>query len=220
MLHEHYLAPYRSFPGIDDRRQRDGGGADIVHIAADRQSRVGAPGELLGIPLFDRVRGRLQPNAQAIALYEEVQRSYVGLERVVSVASRLKQFAQGQISVICLPVFSQVLLPSVCARFLAEHEGVSVAITPQDSPFLEEWLAAQSYDLGLTSKTLRPPAPNKAFCWRSTRFACCRMAIRCWRARYSTPTTLPGSASSAWRRTILIASLPTRCSGGAGWNGN
>jgi DNA-binding transcriptional LysR family regulator len=111
---------------------------------------------LLGIPLFDRVRGRLQPNAQAMALYEEVQRSYVGLERVVSVASRLKQFAQGQISVICLPVFSQVLLPSVCARFLAEHEGVSVAITPQDSPFLEEWLAAQSYDLGLTEQDTAP----------------------------------------------------------------
>ena len=34
---------------------------------------------LLGIALFDRVRGRLQPNAQALALYEEVQRSYVGL---------------------------------------------------------------------------------------------------------------------------------------------
>ena len=117
---------------------------------------------LLGIPLFDRVRGRLQPNAQALALYEEVQRSYVGLERVISVASRLKQFAQGQISVICLPVFSQILLPGVCARFLAEHAGVSVAITPQDSPFLEEWLAAQSYDLGLTEQDNAPAGTEQS----------------------------------------------------------
>jgi DNA-binding transcriptional LysR family regulator len=117
---------------------------------------------LLGIPLFDRVRGRLQPNAQAHALYEEVQRSYVGLERVMSVAGRLKQFAQGQISVICLPVFSQALLPRVCARFLKQYEGVGVAITPQDSPFLEEWLAAQSYDLGLTEQDSAPAGTEQS----------------------------------------------------------
>lgn len=111
---------------------------------------------LLDIRLFDRVHGRLQPNAQALALFEEVQRSYVGLERVMSVAARLKQFSLGQISMICLPVFSHVLLPGACATFLAEHRGVSVAITPQDSPFLEEWLAAQSYDLGLTEQDKAP----------------------------------------------------------------
>ena len=117
---------------------------------------------LLGIPLFDRVRGRLQPNAQALALYDEVRRSFVGLERVISVASQLKQFTQGQISVICLPVFSQVLLPRVCAQFLAHHQGVSVAITPQDSPFLEEWLAAQSYDLGLTEQDNAPAGTEQS----------------------------------------------------------
>jgi DNA-binding transcriptional LysR family regulator len=111
---------------------------------------------LIGIPLFDRVRGRLQPNAQAMALFEEVQRTYVGLERVIGVANRLKQFTQGQISIICLPVFSQILLPRVCARFLTQHQGVRVAITPQDSPFLEDWLAAQSYDLGLTEQDTTP----------------------------------------------------------------
>ena len=63
--------------------------------------------ELIGIPLFDRVRGRLQPNAQALALYEEVRRSYVGFERVAGVAARLKQFASGRLSVIGLPAFSQ-----------------------------------------------------------------------------------------------------------------
>ena len=117
---------------------------------------------LLGIPLFDRVRGRLQPNAQALALFEEVQRSYVGFERVVGLAGRLKQFSQGQISLICLPVFSQILLPSVCARFLAAHEGVSVSITPQDSPFLEEWLASQSYDLGLTEQDKAPAGTEQS----------------------------------------------------------
>ena len=118
--------------------------------------------DLVGIALFDRVRGRLQPNAQALALFEEVQRSYVGFERVVGVASRLKQFAQGQLALICLPVFAQILLPAVCARFLSAHEGVSIAITPQDSPFLEDWLASQSYDLGLTEQDKAPPGTEQS----------------------------------------------------------
>ena len=113
--------------------------------------------ELIGIPLFDRVRGRLQPNAQALALYEEVRRSYVGFERVAGVAARLKQFASGRLSVIGLPAFSQTLLPAACARFLAAHEGVSVSITPAESPYLEEWLSAQGYDLGLTEQEGAPP---------------------------------------------------------------
>ena len=113
--------------------------------------------ELIGVPLFDRVRGRLQPNAQALALYEEVRRSYAGFERVAGVAARLKQFASGQLSIIGLPVFSQTLLPAACARFLAAHKGVSVSITPAESPYLEEWLSAQGYDLGLTERDTAPP---------------------------------------------------------------
>jgi len=112
--------------------------------------------QLLGMPLFERVRGRLQPTAQALALFEEVQRSYVGLERIVSTAARLKQFAQGQLSLVCLPAFSHALLPGACARFVARHPGVGVAITQQESPYLEECLAAQSYDLGLSERDSAP----------------------------------------------------------------
>ncbi|HEX8957499.1 MAG TPA: LysR family transcriptional regulator [Burkholderiaceae bacterium] len=118
--------------------------------------------EWIGVPLFDRVRGRLQPNAQALALYEEVRRSYVGFERVVGVASRLKQFASGQLSIIGLPVFSQTLLPAACARFLAAHEGVSVSITSAESPYLEEWLSAQGYDLGLSERETAPPGTEQS----------------------------------------------------------
>lgn len=116
---------------------------------------------LLGLALFDRVRGRLQPTAQALTLFDEVQRSYVGMERILSVASQLKQFSSGQISVLCLPVFSHSLLPGAMARFLAEHPAVSIAVTPQESPFLEQWLASQSHDLGLTEHERAVPGTRQ-----------------------------------------------------------
>jgi len=105
---------------------------------------------LLRLTLFDRVRGRLQPTAQAYALFDEVLRSYAGLERVADTAVRLRQFTEGQLSLACLPAFSHALLPGACARFQAAHPGVSVSVNPYESPLLEERLAAQAHDLGLT----------------------------------------------------------------------
>lgn len=104
---------------------------------------------LLRLTLFDRVRGRLQPTAQAYALFDEVQRSYAGLERVADTALRLRQFTHGQLSLACLPAFSHALLPGACARFQKANPGVSVSVNPYESPLLEERLAAQAHDLGV-----------------------------------------------------------------------
>ncbi|MEP6504394.1 MAG: LysR family transcriptional regulator [Betaproteobacteria bacterium] len=111
---------------------------------------------LLRLVLFDRVRGRLQPTAQAWALFDEVQRSYAGLERVADTALRLRQFTEGQLSLACLPAFSHALLPGACARFQKAHPGVSVSVNPYESPLLEERLAAQAHDLGLTEHDSAP----------------------------------------------------------------
>ena len=105
---------------------------------------------LLRLALFERVRGRLQPTAQAYALFDEVQRSYAGLERVADTALRLRQFTEGQLSLACLPAFAHALLPGACARMQAAHPGVSVSVNPYESPLLEERLAAQAHDLGVT----------------------------------------------------------------------
>jgi DNA-binding transcriptional LysR family regulator len=106
--------------------------------------------QLLRLPLFERVRGRLAPTAQAYALFDEVQRSYADLERVADTAVRLRQFTQGQLSLACLPAFSHALMPGACARFQAANQGVSVSVEPYESPLLEERLAAQAHDLGVT----------------------------------------------------------------------
>lgn len=113
---------------------------------------------LLRLPLFDRVRGRLRPTAQALALFEEVQRSYEGLERIADTATRLRQFAQGQLSVAALPAFAHALLPAACARFQAAHPGVSVSVAPLESPELERRLSEQAFDLGVAEH--EPAGPN------------------------------------------------------------
>jgi len=86
-----------------------------------------------------------------------VPRSWYGLDPIVSAADSLREFRQGELSVVCLPVFSQSFLPALLQPFLARYPDVNLTIVPQESPLLEEWLSAQRHDLGLT-ETLATPA--------------------------------------------------------------
>lgn len=112
--------------------------------------------QIVGFALFERVHGRLRPTMAALTLFDEVRLAYVGLDRVAATAARLREFRDGQLSVIALPAFSHAILPGACRRFLAAHAGVSVSVATQESPVLEEWLTAQRYDLGLTEHDVAP----------------------------------------------------------------
>ncbi|QZN98144.1 LysR family transcriptional regulator [Symbiopectobacterium purcellii] len=111
---------------------------------------------LVQMPLFERVRGRLHPTAQGLQLFEEVQRSYYGLDRIINAARDIRRFEQAQLSIACLPVFSQSLLPNVCKPLLDSYPSLSLHVIPQESPLLEEWLSAQRHDLGLTENSVTP----------------------------------------------------------------
>ncbi|HEM8746290.1 TPA: LysR family transcriptional regulator [Enterobacter sichuanensis] len=132
--------------------------AQMLHTSQPTVSRELARFEkVLGLKLFERTRGRLHPTVQGLRLFEEVQRSWYGLDRIVSAAESLREFRQGELSIVCLPVFSQSFLPMLLQPFLARYPEVSLTIVPQESPLLEEWLSAQRHDLGLT-ETLSTPA--------------------------------------------------------------
>lgn len=131
--------------------------ADLLSTSQPTVSRELARMEhSIGFALFERVHGRLRPTLPALALYDEVRQSYAGLERVVSAAARLRSFRGGQLSVIALPAFSHSILPDAFRRFHGQHPGVSLSVETQESPFLEEWLTAQRYDLGLTEHDATP----------------------------------------------------------------
>ena len=88
------------------------GAARLLFTSQPTVSRELARLETLsGLRLFDREGGRLLPTAQALLLLEEVERAYVGLERINSVAQSIRRFEHGQLSLSCLPLFSQTLLP-------------------------------------------------------------------------------------------------------------
>ncbi len=131
--------------------------AELLHSSQPTLSRELARLEqVLQMNLFDRVRGRLRPTVRAQALLVEVQQSYVGLERIAARANALRHFAQGQLSVACLPALAHALVPEATRRFMALQAEASVAIAPLESPLLEASLTEQRHDLGLTEQRQAP----------------------------------------------------------------
>jgi len=112
--------------------------------------------QLLGFDLFDRVRGRLRPTVRALALMHEVERSFVGLEQIAERAMELRHLTTGRLRLACLPALAHALVPSALARFAEVMPQASVSIHPEESPWLEQAMSEQRFDLGLSETTEAP----------------------------------------------------------------
>lgn len=135
--------------------------AALLHTSQPTISRELSRFEkLTGLVLFERGGGKLAPTEQALMLYDEVQRSYVGLQRIASTADAIRNHRQWQLSVACLPAFSHHVLPQACRRLQLRHPGIQVSITPLEAPGLQEALSAQRYHLGLTEDVEPPPGTS------------------------------------------------------------
>lgn len=132
--------------------------AEMLHTSQPAVSRAIQQLETaVGLKLFDRVKGRLVPTAPALALFEEVGKTFLGLDHLSRVAANLKSFPQGSVSIVCAPAFSQGFIADAASRFLAQHGAVSLSIETQPSPTIAEWLTGQRFDLGLVAYALAPP---------------------------------------------------------------
>lgn len=112
--------------------------AHLLHTSQPTVSRELARFEkVIGLKLFERVRGRLHPTVQGLRLFEEVQRSGTDWIALSAPQKVCASFAKGELSIACLPVFSQSFLPQLLQPFLARYPDVSLNIVPQNHRYLK-----------------------------------------------------------------------------------
>jgi DNA-binding transcriptional LysR family regulator len=112
--------------------------------------------QLLGFALFDRVRGRLRPTLRALELMQEVERSFIGLEQIAARAQELRTQTRGHLRLACLPALAHALVPRALVLLAHQQPELNVSVHPLESPWLEQALSEQRFDLGL-SETSEPP---------------------------------------------------------------
>ncbi len=126
---------------------------------------------LLKMELFERRGTGLVPTAAATALYTEVERSFVGLERITAAAEEIRGRRIGSLRIAALPALSNGYLPRLAGHFLKQRPNLNLAFFGVISPIVIDWVLNNQCDIGFAEipivhsglPSLRlPPLPRVA----------------------------------------------------------
>jgi len=123
----------------------------VSRLLADLESRV-------GFVLFERQQGRLVPTAEARVLFEEVERAFVGMDRITLAAQQIRAMRRGSLRVAGSPAVALDLLPAVIARFAERHAGIDVSLLAHSATTVVEKVASGQCDVGLIAEPIPHPA--------------------------------------------------------------
>lgn len=111
----------------------------------------------LGLALFERRNGRLVPTVEAHALHDEVERAFVGFERVALAAEQIRSQRRGVLRVAATVDLCVAFVPGVAAAFAREHEGVDIELGVGEAAEIAERVAARQCDLGIVAQAVAHP---------------------------------------------------------------
>jgi DNA-binding transcriptional LysR family regulator len=131
-------------------------GARLMNVTQPAVSRlIRDLQEILGLRLFERRGARLLPTSEARSLYDEVERSFVGLHRIAQAAAELRTRRAGSLRIAALPALANGFLPRFVGRFLADRPKLDLALYGLISHIVLDWVASGQCDVGFAEV---PPA--------------------------------------------------------------
>jgi DNA-binding transcriptional LysR family regulator len=113
--------------------------------------------EDVGFALFERVRGRLVATPEGRIFFEEVQRSFRGLERLGDVAAEIRQGRRGTLRIAAMPAAAASFMPDVLRRFAEATPDVALDLIVQPSVEVVRLVQLQEADLGLIEGSVAAP---------------------------------------------------------------
>jgi DNA-binding transcriptional LysR family regulator len=134
--------------------------ARLTNVTQPAVSRTLQHAELqLGFPLFERVRGRLTPTNEAMALFPLVERLYEQLDEVQRLAANLRHGqAVDKLNVLTVFALSREVLPHAVARFRQSYPQVQVNVQALHTPQVVSALLLQEADVGFVISSVGQPA--------------------------------------------------------------
>ncbi|AVS68108.1 LysR family transcriptional regulator [Paracidovorax avenae] len=104
-----------------------------------------------GMKLFERKAGGLSPTPEAEAFYQEVQRSFIGLDTLEESVRLIRRLGTGTLRVAASPSIAMSVMPQVIRAFRQRYPEAPVSIQTSDSPAVAKWTATRYCDIGLAS---------------------------------------------------------------------
>jgi DNA-binding transcriptional LysR family regulator len=104
----------------------------------------------IGVPLFRRIKGRLQPTPEAEVFFRAVDEIFGRLESAERLARDLQRKLAGRISLATIAAFNAVLVPEALGGFLRTHTLIKAGLKVLTPAQVVERVAHAEADLGLT----------------------------------------------------------------------
>ncbi|MFA6964411.1 MAG: LysR substrate-binding domain-containing protein [Bosea sp. (in: a-proteobacteria)] len=112
---------------------------------------------VLGLTLFERRGTRLVPTNEALSLYREVERQFIGLEQIQNTARNLRDGLSGSLRIAALPTFNVGFLPRLVAAYMKDKPGLDIVIYGSISSQVVDWVATGFCDIGFAQYPLDFP---------------------------------------------------------------
>ena len=133
--------------------------AQFLHVSQPSVSKVLAHAEMqLGFDLFQRVKGRLIPTAEANMLFNEVDKVYKQIRSVRNTAENIKKSKTGNINIGLAPALGFDLVPKAVAEFKKTHPDVNINIQTMHNEQVQQALLERKIDFALMFSP--PPLPG------------------------------------------------------------
>ncbi len=116
----------------------------------------------VGVELFTRKQGGMQPTSESRYLLTEIRRVLDGLDHLDDLRRDLTERKAGHIRIACLPGFATTHLPKMLVEFLADRPGVTVTLEPDRPERILEWIIGEQYDCGITDGFAGHPATESS----------------------------------------------------------
>src|SRR4030095_1058130 len=107
-----------------------GAAASLINVTQPAVSRMMRDLQShLGLTLFERRGTGLVPTSEALSLYAEVERAFVGLDRIEQMATELRTRRAGFLRIAALAALANGLLSGFCGEFLKERPKLDIVLS-------------------------------------------------------------------------------------------
>jgi DNA-binding transcriptional LysR family regulator len=177
--------------------------SEMLHISQPAATRLIADlEESIGFTLFERIRGRLIPTPEAQTLYEEVQQSLLGVDRIARTAQEIRFQQRGVLQVAAAPALSISFLPRATAQFLSERPQTQISLLSHSSRTVVDMVVGQRCDVGFAILAMNSPSTHGEQLLATRMLCAVPVNHRLANHNVVTPTDLKGENFASFPRLL------------------
>lgn len=127
------------------------GAAQLLHISQPAVTKVLQHAELqLGMPLFDRVRGKLYPTPEAERLFVEIDKLNRDLVAIRRLAANLRSGESKQVRLVATPALGAAVIPAAMTQWCRAYPSGRCSLATHHTPEIVNALLLGEADLALS----------------------------------------------------------------------